>query len=146
MFGKGCVRNFNSWVRYHNNTGSTFEWAPQIPQHRISHSKQIFCKDDSSLVQLFIMLHRPVNFEISAVACTSQQANLKKQWSMKYYKQLNGKAIIFTNRRTDRREGGNSGLDGELTKIWQFQSWELLFEVKYQLNLPENDFVFKILN
>ena len=53
-------------------------------------------KDDSSLVQLFIMLHRPVNFEISAVACTSQQANLKKQWSMKYYKQLNGKAIIFT--------------------------------------------------
>ena len=52
-------------------------------------------KDDSSLVQLFIMLHRPVNFEISAVACTSQQANLKKQWSMKYYKQLNGKAIIF---------------------------------------------------
>ena len=42
------------------------------------------------------MLHRPVNFEISAVACTSQQANLKKQWSMKYYKQLNGKAIIFT--------------------------------------------------
>ena len=54
-------------------------------------------KDDSSLVQLFIMLHRPVNFEISAVACTSQQANLKKQWSMKYYKQLNGKAIIFKN-------------------------------------------------
>ena len=55
-------------------------------------------KDDSSLVQLFIMLHRPVNFEISAVACTSQQANLKKQWSMKYYKQLNGKAIIFISR------------------------------------------------
>ena len=54
-------------------------------------------KDDSSLVQLFIMLHRPVNFEISAVACTSQQANVKKQWSMKYYKQLNRKAIIFNN-------------------------------------------------
>ena len=56
-------------------------------------------KDDSSLVQLFIMLHRPVNFEISAVACTSQQANLKKQWSMKYYKQLNGKAIIFIQKK-----------------------------------------------
>ena len=52
-------------------------------------------KDDGSLVQLFIMLHRPVNFEISAVACTSQQENFKKKWSMKYYKQLNGKAIIF---------------------------------------------------
>ena len=63
-------------------------------------------KDDSSLVQLFIMLHRPVNFEISAVACTSQQANLKKQWSMKYYKQLNGKAIIF-NRIVSGQEGVN---------------------------------------
>ena len=41
-------------------------------------------KYDGSLVQLFIMLHRPVNFEISAVACTSQQANLKKhgRWSI----------------------------------------------------------------
>ena len=55
-------------------------------------------KDDSTLLQLFIMLHRPVNFEISAVACTCQQANLKKQWSMKYYKLLNGKAIIFTTK------------------------------------------------
>ena len=52
-------------------------------------------KDDSSLVQLLKILHRPVNFEIFSCCLHCQQSNLKKQWSMKYYKQLNGNAIIF---------------------------------------------------